>query len=1039
MTISSLISPLTIHKSGPNTLEMTFTISGEPDKPSIQTCVKEEGQIFFDKTITTLPASSLVGSAQKIITFLQNSVIDFINEKIFIFLDDPLSTYNLWKEELAKKNSPEMHTLLQSRIAHLESDNAVARIQSIRGSSAESNQRYILLGDKYMELGFYEEANVCYQRSLRDIYILKDNLEVLGIAHGSLGVVYKEMGDESRSLRFHQVAFEVAKLLKNDLMAAKTHLNVGSAYMGLDKASEALVHFRQHFRYAKQHKNSDEMRCGYQNIGTALDTLGEFDKAIAEYKNALSLTKKPLDRGGLHINLGVTYNKMGLYQQALEAYHAAEKYYAQIGLKLGALFEGLANVYSNLGEYKKSLNYHQKALIIHEKENHLSHQALALANIGNVYELLGNLETQQAEYLRKDVKEEVYPPHWEDSVEAYLKSLEIAKRIGHKTCQSGAEMCLSKSYFVVGKIEESLEFFRQALQTQRTVQDPSIRIQLYQLGGKIHLCKGDFEPANICLQEALSIAQRHKILSSEGSLYLNLGILEMERERFAEAGCYFKQSIAIFSTMQNHNTSNDLQKGVSFFETTFHPYRLLEQVLLLDLQKKKENKIPGDCQTVPLEEILAMSDVGRASALVNVLKKKHELEDVNELTFEEIQKLVKRWQTTLIIYSCDLSNINKGWCWILSPEGKIEIQMLDLEPIWKEMEFRSSRSSYLRNPNSLEDKTTLFRGATQISYVLDWLTEESEPVRGEGGQSTGRKQHVLNLWYNTLIRPIEPFLPAKIGSRLTIIPDSVIHQLPFEAFMNSDKKALIDRFTIQMVPSIKTFSLLEEIEQKHKSTRKLGTACIIADPQMGGSLKGALEEGQTVKKFFKTPLFFEGNDATKAALLKNISSAGYIHLACHGRHVSSNGTPIKKDIYSVFQGSLLLSDGELFADDVAEVSLNADLAILSACESGKGNLWKEGVVGLSHAFFAAGVSTVIATRWEVPDEQTKMMIDVFYRSYFGQTELAQEAQKQGNPFGKAEALREAILACKKKYPAKIQAWGGFFLSGLPGPSSKTQG
>jgi Uncharacterized protein conserved in bacteria len=472
------------------------------------------------------------------------------------------------------------------------------------------------------------------------------------------------------------------------------------------------------------------------------------------------------------------------------------------------------------------------------------------------------------------------------------------------------------------------------------------------------------------------------------------------------------------------------KKGFLFLKLSFIP-TVFRKMLLSDLRLKESKQI-GESQSVidpnPHEEILQISDSGRATALVNILKKKHGLLELGEITFEEIQGLLTRWQTTLVVYSCDLKNVNQAWCWVVSSEGQITCKDLDLSFIWKEMEFASKRPSYLRGSLFLEESEESLRGSEQISDYLDWMNEE-DPVRGESSEFSQKTQNALKLWYDILIKPIEPFLPNRAGDRLTIIPDSVIHQLPFEAFTNSNSLALIDQFAVQTIPSMGTFLALEKLERKKSASRPVNKACIIANPEE--NLKGAEAEGEEARKFFSKPLFFSGKQATKAALIKNISSASHIHLACHGHHVNCQGNAIRKDAHSVFQGALSLSDELFFAEDLMNVTLNADLAVLSACESGKGSLRREGVVGLPHAFLAAGASTVIATRWKIPDAKAKLIVESFYKFYFEETEQSKLAKAEGRPFGKVEALREAILVCKNQFAGQVQAWGGFFLIGLP--------
>ena len=114
-------------------------------------------------------------------------------------------------------------------------------------------------------------------------------------------------------------------------------------------------------------------------------------------------------------------------------------------------------------------------------------------------------------------------------------------------------------------------------------------------------------------------------------------------------------------------------------------------------------------------------------------------------------------------------------------------------------------------------------------------------------------------------------------------------------------------------------------------------------------------------------------------------------------------------------------DGILTGEDASGLDLlSTELVVLSACETGLGDIRVgEGVFGLRRAFMLAGAKTLVMSLWKVPDAQTQMLMERFYKRIL-----------EGAP--REEALREAQLAVKDSYPEPFY-WGAFICQGDPGP------
>ena len=107
-------------------------------------------------------------------------------------------------------------------------------------------------------------------------------------------------------------------------------------------------------------------------------------------------------------------------------------------------------------------------------------------------------------------------------------------------------------------------------------------------------------------------------------------------------------------------------------------------------------------------------------------------------------------------------------------------------------------------------------------------------------------------------------------------------------------------------------------------------------------------------------------------------------------------------------------DGILLAEEIASMDLSGtDLVVLSACETGLGDITSDGVFGLQRAFKMAGVQTLVMSLWKVDDNATSLMMQTFYEQLLsGKT--------------KREAFRLAQAVVRNKYPEPYY-WAGFIM------------
>ncbi|MFQ5433647.1 MAG: CHAT domain-containing protein [Anaerolineae bacterium] len=261
-------------------------------------------------------------------------------------------------------------------------------------------------------------------------------------------------------------------------------------------------------------------------------------------------------------------------------------------------------------------------------------------------------------------------------------------------------------------------------------------------------------------------------------------------------------------------------------------------------------------------------------------------------------------------------------------------------------------------------------------------------------------RRVLAELYNELMAPVAHLLPAGEDGqhRLTIIPHSVLHQMPFHALFDGEQY-LLDRYDVSYAPSATIFTICQQ-RPSPPYTRSLIMG--VADAH----IPFVATEVDTVAQHAPNTAVFLNDSATLNRLKQHAPHNDLIHLACHGLFRHDN------PMFS----ALKLADGWLTAGDVMQLRLDGALVTLSACESGRSRLLAgDEIMGLTRAFLSAGVSTLVVSLWLVEDKTTATLMADWYQRL-----------RQDN--GRSASLRAAQLALKEKYPHPYY-WAPFILVG----------
>ncbi len=230
--------------------------------------------------------------------------------------------------------------------------------------------------------------------------------------------------------------------------------------------------------------------------------------------------------------------------------------------------------------------------------------------------------------------------------------------------------------------------------------------------------------------------------------------------------------------------------------------------------------------------------------------------------------------------------------------------------------------------------------------------------------------------------------------QLIIIPTESIHHIPFGILWNQEG-ILLEQHAIQYASHLNF--IYPPSTLRSTRTRKLFFApeyhseAIKSIGYRNGqrNIEGAKKESEWLARHYSGELF-SGLQANKKQFLSTAPEAQILHLSMHGF--------FNKNIPGL--SYLMFGDDEsekLYLEELYGMDMNADMAVLSACNTGLGTENEfEGIISLNRAFNYAGVSSTIASLWEVPDESTRKIMQSFYQ-YLDQG------------ITKSEALRKAKL------------------------------
>jgi CHAT domain-containing protein/uncharacterized protein HemY len=758
------------------------------------------------------------------------------------------------------------------------------------------------------------------------------------------------------------------------------------------------------------------------NYGALYQNQGRNDLAIEELHKALHDLEQDnrassLDAAMALSYLGNVYRTTGKYVQAEEQLQHALSIREE---KLPATHELIAASYNDLGliysqlDVDKAFEYYEKALALYQKLHGSDHPKLAIANTN-----LGVLNRSEKLFG--------------DAITYFENALAIWEQIYTQPHPNKAlvQMNLGQTYSGMGNEEAALSFYKKALEIYEASQgkkSPDVAY-VYNLLGNEELARQNFELALAYYQKALIANipefnnQNIEVNPTIKNYYNGIQLLySLEYKALALETKYLSKTLK----------ESDLVLGIKTLQMADSLIDHIRQQITNESDKITLGAIANDVYADGVRIAYMLSDVAfrhrkvyREMSFYFAEKSKsavllEAISDTNAKSFanipDELLEEEKNLKAAVALISQKLAqnpseeeekylreslfSLNRSY---QDFTKRLESQY----PEYFNLKFNSASPSITQLQGLLPDKTAL------ISYFIDekntrvytYIITKKNFSISDKGLSKEYDKYITGLRNSLYFMEAQTFsgvshdlyqmlIPKKIPRNvndLVIIPTGRMGVIPFETLLTKEVKDKPDFKTLPYL--LKKYSIRYEFsaglvlqKKRDKTSAKLSSVMLCAPvtfPEKDNlsDLPGTETEINTISNLFKdkniTSQIFLKEEASEAAVksgsLKNYS---LIHFATHGT-VDENSPELSRIF---LQTDSEAEDGNLFAGEIYNLELNAQLVALSACQTGLGKISKgEGVIGLSRALVYAGAKSLIVSFWSVADESTATLMTGFYK------------------------------------------------------------
>jgi CHAT domain-containing protein/tetratricopeptide (TPR) repeat protein len=837
-----------------------------------------------------------------------------------------------------------------------------------------------------------------------------------------LGVAQQYLGDPTTARDNHLAALALARPGGNKTLQAQILHNLGGSYWALGELAKSLECYHEALPLWRELGDHEREARTINGIGIVHQSQGELQEALDAFREALPLLRASGNRTAegiaLH-NLGLAYFYVGDMERALQQYDQALVARRAAGDRRGESMTlySIAAIHQTRGESLAALDYYGQALLIQRQIADVSWQARTLESIGRV------------QVTRHDIAQA-------------LATFDEGLRLAHDADDPGGEAAttwgIGLAQVAQGKTEQAVASFERAKQIFHALGNQPLEIGVMHDLAKARLDRGDIDEARAEIERAIEVMEqvRSRVVSDDlRSSYSasNRSFYELEIEALLR---------------QRAQRPQDGLDALAFAISE----RARARVLLDTLAEAHAHVTEG----VDADLSAAKDDLWRRLRLkerqrVDLLARK-ETGDLVAVTERQVQALLSEYHDV----EERLRASSPQYASLTRPEPlplpAIRDEVLDDDSVLLEYTLGDTRSFVWA-----VTRDALWTYELPKREVIDTAARRFYQLVTRSQNRTARGE--ASLAAATLSRMVLGPVSAHLGRRrLLIVGDGALHYVPFAALPAPDtpeSRSLLAEHEIVYLPSASSLALMRRAASQHHTAAK--TIAIFSDPVFSSGdprvrhrrvaglaesspspesiLRSAAESGigtpsrlpfsrreaKAIAALAPDGSIWDafGFAANRAAVLgPSLADYRILHFATHGI-LNSVHPDLSGVVLSLVGEAGEPEDGFLRLRDIYNMKLNADLVVLSGCQTALGQeVSGEGLVGLTRGFFYAGAPRVVASLWNVGDQATAALMSRFYRG------LLEEHLPP------AAALRAAQLALSRdpRWHAPY-SWAAFILQG----------